>query len=1064
MEGRDISRWVNPDLKYTGIAANSLSAFNGSITTDSNGNASGLILIPAGKPPRENSVWTGDINTVSYDEEAAEVRFTTGVKTIRFTSSSTDADKETVESFAEVKFYATGLVPENPASIISTKPAFFKSNEGTQIVDSNTENPVRPNPCAQTFKVDNFEGGVFVTGVDLFFKKKSTNIPIRVYLTDVVSGKPGKNIIPGTQKILTPETFLKVVASDTLTLQVGETVTGGKSNASGPISRLIDKNNIEIIPSTTGVLTLTNDQVYTLVLSNNNGKKFVQDESLSVTSITQYNNANNTQLNLKICKDSGRVTDLRVTNTGSNYQSATITIESPQLPGGGNATATVRVSDGKIYDAEISLPGSGYTEPPAIVLRGTGSGNAGASIESYITIDTPAVVMGIASDIAGQTPSITPTNFKFDYPVYLQNSTEYALAIETDSIDYEIWASKLGEIEVATSAIVTTQPALGSLFKSQNVDSWTEDLFEDVKFRLHRAEFDISRKASLLLTTEDPGYELLELNPFETNAESNTTATSPLFKNNNSIVKVSHRDNGFDTENSYVYFKSALDVGGVTASQLNSRLYKVSNVGVDYYNIISSSKASANSFGGGQKVLATYNRKFEKIFASIANLSFSQTKIDSFVKTTNISPIDDNVNTFVSYSQTDFEKTFLNEDFYFINQKIVASRINETINNIENSLVYKLDLSSTVSYLSPVIDLSRCSIKTITNRVENPLGREDRFGRRNQILSFLPVYSMTVAGLQSGDIVQLNQTMVGSTTKAEGKIVKVSGSTIYVKLTTINSFIAGETLSFSGQTFSNNISVGSNGVSRVIFEIPNTIAPPTYVTARNPSVPAQTYDNKISGKIVLWDVKSGKLTVVNDKRPLNDDYSGRIIDNQLFTRNADVDSQQEDIFRVGDLISYPDQDPSEQQFIEISQVEYSTGIDFTSETQSKNSSGIAKYVTKEISIENPATSINVKLTANVSDIENLKLLYKIKKSSSQENFEDIEWQYFNGTGIPDNEVIASSENSISGITEKQSSYQELSYSEENLPEFSSFAIKVVMKSSNPAFVPKVQDIRAVASY
>ena len=91
-------------------------------------------------------------------------------------------------------------------------------------------------------------------------------------------------------------------------------------------------------------------------------------------------------------------------------------------------------------------------------------------------------------------------------------------------------------------------------------------------------------------------------------------------------------------------------------------------------------------------------------------------------------------------------------------------------------------------------------------------------------------------------------------------------------------------------------------------------------------------------------------------------------------------------------------------------------------------------------------------------------LYRIKKSSSQENFEDIEWVYFNSTGVPDTDTIATSENSISGITEKQSSYQELSYSVEDLPEFSSFAVKVIMKSRNPAYVPKIQDLRAVASY
>jgi hypothetical protein len=1064
MEGRDISRWVNPDLKYTGIAGNSLSAFNGTITTDSNGNASGIILVPAGKPPRENAIWTGNVDTVSYDSDASEIRFTAGVKTIRFTSSASDAPKEQVETFAEVKFYATGALPENPSSIVSTKPAFFKSNEGTQIVDSNTENPIRPNPFAQTFKVEGFDGGVFVTSVDLFFNKKSDNIPLRVYLTDVISGKPGKNIIPGTQKVLTPETFLKVVASDTLTINRDELVTGGTSNASGPISRVIDKNNIEVSPSTTGVFTLANDQVYTLVLSNNNGKSFVQDEALSVDSIAQSNAANNTQLSLRIAKDSGRVTGLKVKSTGSNYDSAIITIESPQLPGGGNATAIVRVSGGKVYHTEINLQGSGYTEPPAIVLRGTGNGNAGAVIESEITIDTPAVRMGIAIDEEGQTQSITPTNFKFDNPVYLENDTEYAMAIETDSIDYELWGSRLGETEIATSQIVTTQPLLGSLFKSQNSDSWTEDLFEDIKFRLHRAEFDISRTANLMLTNEDLGYELLEANPIETNAESNTTATSSLFKNNNQIVKVSHRDNGFDSGNSYVFFKSALDVGGITASQLNSNLYQITNHGVDSYNITSGVRASGNAFGGGTSVLASYNRKFEKLFAAIPNLTFSQTKIDSFIKTTNISPVDDNVNTFASYSQTDFERTFLNEDFFFINQKIVASKINETINNINNSLVYKLDLSSSVSYLSPVIDLSRASVKTITNRVENPLGREDRYGRRDQVLSFYSVYSMSVVGVSGNEVISLDQRVTGGTTKAEGVVVKVDGSTVFVKITSVNTFVAREELSFSSDTFANAITVGDTGVTKFEFEIPNTVAPPTYITGRNPSVPAQTYDNTITGKIVLWDADSVKLTIVNDKQPLNDDYTGRIIDSQAFTRNASVDAQLDDIFRVGDLLSYPNQPEDEARFIEVSGVEYTTGVDFIAETQSKNSSGIAKYVTKEVAIDNPATSINIKLTANVSDIENLKVLYKIKKSSSQENFEDIEWAYFNETGNPDNDLIASSENAISGITEKQSSYQELSYSIENLPEFSSFAVKIVMKSSNPAFVPKIQDMRAVASY
>ena len=60
--------------------------------------------------------------------------------------------------------------------------------------------------------------------------------------------------------------------------------------------------------------------------------------------------------------------------------------------------------------------------------------------------------------------------------------------------------------------------------------------------------------------------------------------------------------------------------------------------------------------------------------------------------------------------------------------------------------------------------------------------------------------------------------------------------------------------------------------------------------------------------------------------------------------------------------------------------------------------------------------------------------------------------------------IATSENSISSIVEKQSSYQDLKYSIADLPEFSSFAVKVIMRGVDPSFVPKIQDIRAVASF
>ena len=103
-------------------------------------------------------------------------------------------------------------------------------------------------------------------------------------------------------------------------------------------------------------------------------------------------------------------------------------------------------------------------------------------------------------------------------------------------------------------------------------------------------------------------------------------------------------------------------------------MFQVRNTGIDYYNIVSTTRASSNAFGGGTSILASYNRKFlEKLHATVPYLSLQILTVNSFVQTTNVSPIDDDVNTFTSYSQTQYEKTFLNEDVFFINQKVIAS-------------------------------------------------------------------------------------------------------------------------------------------------------------------------------------------------------------------------------------------------------------------------------------------------------------------------------------------------------------------------------------------------------
>jgi hypothetical protein len=276
-------------------------------------------------------------------------------------------------------------------------------------------------------------------------------------------------------------------------------------------------------------------------------------------------------------------------------------------------------------------------------------------------------------------------------------------------------------------------------------------------------------------------------------------------------------------------------------------------------------------------------------------------------------------------------------------------------------------------------------------------------------------------------------------------------------LKTKTPFIKNETVTV---TLTNGTTLSSVTVTVTdIAELTFTFDENSNIVSYFPQNSTISYDNKINGKVISWDSKDKELIVENSYAPINNNYYSKITLNSAFTRLENSDDQLPDIFRVGDVIK-----SSDGKYVEVDQMTFTNGIDYVSETNSKNSSSIAKYVTKEIAINNPGTALDVRLTSNIKDIENIRVLYKIKLSSVQSNFDDIDWNYFNFDGSPNNSDIANPSNSISGQFEKQDYYQELSYSISNLPEFTSFAIKIVMKTNDPAYVPKVQDIRAVASF
>ena len=80
-------------------------------------------------------------------------------------------------------------------------------------------------------------------------------------------------------------------------------------------------------------------------------------------------------------------------------------------------------------------------------------------------------------------------------------------------------------------------------------------------------------------------------------------------------------------------------------------------------------------------------------------------------------------------------------------------------------------------------------------------------------------------------------------------------------------------------------------------------------------------------------------------------------------------------------------------------------------------------------------------------------MYKILRSDDASDFDELGWNYFNTTGIPDTTVNSSA---------NYYDFLEREFTANDLPEFISFAIKIRMQGTNSAQPPRIKNIRAIA--
>jgi hypothetical protein len=129
-----------------------------------------------------------------------------------------------------------------------------------------------------------------------------------------------------------------------------------------------------------------------------------------------------------------------------------------------------------------------------------------------------------------------------------------------------------------------------------------------------------------------------------------------------------------------------------------------------------------------------------------------------------------------------------------------------------------------------------------------------------------------------------------------------------------------------------------------------------------------------------------------------------------------------------------------------------------------------QYISKEINLENSASSIKIILDAHINFYSDIRAFYAISESS---NFNPIFTPFPGYTNInTKGEIIniedsdGSSDNFVSlsnsiGFTSPELNYKERTFTENELPQFRSYRIKLVMTSTNQVYVPRVKNLRVI---
>ncbi len=333
----------------------------------------------------------------------------------------------------------------------------------------------------------------------------------------------------------------------------------------------------------------------------------------------------------------------------------------------------------------------------------------------------------------------TATTISFDSPIFL-DSGEYALVLMAESINYRVWISQIGEADILTDSIISEQPYIGVLFKSQNASTWSPDQYQDLKFTLYRAVFDtaVTSTIEFVANTETSFYGSVKLDNDPLEVSPNTNIMRVYHPQHGQTTGSKIRLTGFPAPNTFGVLANS-NFFGIPVSELENVPLTVGDVTLNNYTITLPNTVNGNVSSttrtGGFSMSVTEDVVYHTYYPVFSTITPNGTVLDHKIKTTD-----------TAYT-VDTSYTAINvEDFDFDSTRVLASAVNREVSMSNgSSFMHLVEMSTTNDYLTPIIDTKRAVGGIFArNLINNPTYSSENFTSANDIVTIASANNIMV--------------------------------------------------------------------------------------------------------------------------------------------------------------------------------------------------------------------------------------------------------------------------------------------------------------------------------